>query len=86
MGYNDAIMAEVSGIIQKSKKGILGKQLPMVESKIKISASVESGVMTLDVPDKDIKVSCRIQDIMAVLTESNRAYKEAHNKSLLVKE
>lgn len=86
MGYKDAITYEVRGIIQKSKKGIIAKQPPMVEAKIKISASVESGVIMMDVPDKDIKIGCRIQDVMAVLSESNRAYKEAQINSLLVKE
>ena len=82
MAVRDAIKAEVNGVIQK--KGYLWKGI-MKEAKIEISASVEAGVMMFDIPEENIKISCRIQDVMAVLTESNRAYKQTQN-SPLVKE
>lgn len=82
MTVRDAIKAEVNGVIQK--KGYLWKDI-MKEVEIEISASVEAGVMMLDIPEENIKISCRIQYVMAVLTEINRAYKQTHN-SLLVKE
>lgn len=83
MAVRDAIKADVKGVIQK--KGYLHKN-SMNEAGITISASVEAGVVMLDIPEEQIKISCRLQDVMAVLTESNRAYKQALSEnSLLVK-
>ena len=86
MEYKDGVYIETKGVAFNEKKHIGKSAASAVETNVKITTSVESGVMIFELPDKKVKFSCRTQDVLVLLKESNKAFEKARKSQLLVKE
>ena len=50
---------------------------------IKITSTVQGGIITLEIPEKNLLITCRLQDVLAVISAANKAYLEQQSGTKL---
>ena len=78
---SDTMQLKTTAVLEK--KGRLNKK-PVIESvDCNIVASTKHGTVMFDIPEKDMKICCKIEDVMKVFSATNERYQ--NNKVLVGK-
>lgn len=78
-GFTDAMAIDGKAIVRKLRYGKSmrkGGAVNLEQCDIKITTTVQGGIVTLDILEKNLQITCRLQDVLAVITASNTAYLE----------
>lgn len=78
-GYTDAMAINTKAIVKKNDNsfGLIKRANAGMEVfDARILATVQGNVLTVEIPDKSTQVTCRLQDVMAVISATNKAYLE----------
>ena len=67
-GFTDAMAIDGKAIVRKLNAG---KSLKKGKT-----STVQGGLLTIAIPEKNLHIACRLQDVLAVMTAANKAYLE----------
>lgn len=73
-GYKDAMAVNALAVCAREKKRT--KELQMEQCDSRLTASVSAGIFRIEVPEKKINISFRLQDVMTVIQAANGRYLE----------
>lgn len=78
-GFTDAMVIDGKAVIRKIRNGKSlrkGGAVNLEQCDIKITSTVQGGIVTLEIPEKNLLIACRLQDMLAVISAANKAYLE----------
>ena len=68
-GFTDAMVIDGKAVIRKIRNGKSlrkGGAVNLEQCDIKITSTVQGGIITLEIPEKNLLITCRLQDVLAV--------------------
>lgn len=80
-GFTDAMAIDGKAVIRKILRK--GGAVNLERCDIKITSTVQGGIVTLEIPEKNLLITCRLQDVLAVISAANKAYLEQQSGTKL---
>ena len=74
-GFTDAMAIDGKALIRKIRNGKSlrkGGAVNLEQCDIKITSTVQGGIITLEIPEKNLLITCRLQDVLAVISAANK--------------
>ena len=85
-GFTDAMAIDGKAIVRKLNAGKnlkKGKAVNLEQCDVKITSTVQGGLLTIAIPEKNLHIACRLQDVLAVISAANKAYLEQQSGTKL---
>ena len=70
-GFTDAMAIDGKAVIRKIRNGKSlrkGGAVNLEQCDIKITSTVQGGIVTLEIPEKNLLITCRLQDVCLLYT------------------
>ena len=68
-GFTDAMVIDGKAVIRKIRNGKSlrkGGAVNLEQCDIKITSTVQGGIITLEIPEKNLLITCRLQDLSLI--------------------
>ena len=81
-GFTDAMAIDGKAVVRKIRNGKSlrkGGAVNLEQCDIKITSTVQGGIVTLEIPEKNLLITCRLQDVLA----ANKVYLEQQSGTKL---